>query len=339
MASRPRAERLITDHGVRVDGVEIRKAGKKVRPDATLELLGQDFPWVSRGALKLLAALDHYGLDPGGRTVLDLGASTGGFTEVCLHRGAAFVHAVDVGTDQLAPALREDPRVADLQQTHLKDLDSAQLDPRPDVVVIDLSFISSDHVWPRLKEWVAPTGWGVAPVKPQFEVGRNTSGATASSGIPTFATRPFAIAWPKPMPPDSPAPNPSTAPSKAEVATANSSSTSRGEAGAEPLLRTAVPESRWCPIPSPERVRPDFPILSREVHGKPLVYLDNAASAQKPLAVIEGQKEYLSNYHANIHRAHHLAALATEAYEGASQNRKPHWRHCGGGSPVCRGIH
>ena len=171
VASRPRAERLITDHGVRVDGVEIRKAGKKVRPDATLELLGQDFPWVSRGALKLLAALDHYGLDPGGRTVLDLGASTGGFTEVCLHRGAAFVHAVDVGTDQLVPALREDPRVADLQQTHLKDLDSAQLDPRPDVVVIDLSFISLDHVWPRLEEWVAPTGWGVALIKPQFEVG------------------------------------------------------------------------------------------------------------------------------------------------------------------------
>ena len=75
----------------------------------------------------------------------------------------------------------------------------------------------------------------------------------------------------------------------------------------------------------PERVRPDFPILSREVHGKPLVYLDNAASAQKPLAVIEGQKEYLSNYHANIHRgAHHLAALATEAYEGARRKIADH---------------
>ena len=95
--SRPRAERLITDHGVRVDGIEVRKPGKKVSPNATLDLLGEDLPWVSRGALKLVAALDHYTLDPSGRVVLDLGASTGGFTEVCLHHGARFVHAVDVG--------------------------------------------------------------------------------------------------------------------------------------------------------------------------------------------------------------------------------------------------
>ena len=85
VASRPRAERLITDHGVRVDGIEVRKPGKKVSPDAQLDLLGEDLPWVSRGALKLIAALDHYQLNPSGRVVLDLGASTGGFTEVCLH--------------------------------------------------------------------------------------------------------------------------------------------------------------------------------------------------------------------------------------------------------------
>ena len=147
VASRPRAERLITDHGVLVDGLEVRKAGKKVRPDATLDLLGEDLSWVSRGALKLVAALDHFQLDPTGRVVLDLGASTGGFTEICLARGARFVHAVDVGTDQLVPALRDNDRVADLQQTHLKDLRVDQLDPLPDTVVIDLSFISLDHVW------------------------------------------------------------------------------------------------------------------------------------------------------------------------------------------------
>lgn len=169
--SRPRAERLITDHGVRVDGIEVRKPGKKVSPNATLDLLGEDLPWVSRGALKLVAALDHYTLDPSGRVVLDLGASTGGFTEVCLHHGARFVHAVDVGTDQLVHALRDDARVADLQQTHLKDLTADQLTPRPDTIVIDLSFISLDHVWPRLMDWVTPEGWGVALVKPQFEVG------------------------------------------------------------------------------------------------------------------------------------------------------------------------
>lgn len=171
VASRPRAERLITNHGVRVDGVEVRKAGKKVRPDATLDLLGEDLPWVSRGALKLVAALDHFHLDLTDRVVLDLGASTGGFTEVCLARGARFVHAVDVGTDQLVPDLRDDNRVADLQQTHLKDLRVDQLNPLPDTVVIDLSFISLDHVWSRLQHWLAPAGWGVALIKPQFEVG------------------------------------------------------------------------------------------------------------------------------------------------------------------------
>jgi len=171
VASRPRAERLIADHGVRVNGVEIRKPGKKVHPDADIQLLGEDLPWVSRGALKLVAALDHFDLDSNGKVVLDLGASTGGFTEVSLSRGARFVHAVDVGTDQLVPALRKDPRVANLQQTHLKDLTSGMLNPLPDVVVIDLSFISLDHVWPRLLDWVAPQGWGVALIKPQFEVG------------------------------------------------------------------------------------------------------------------------------------------------------------------------
>ena len=176
VTSRPRAERIITLHGVRVDGVEMRKPGKKVSLEATIELLGEDLPWVSRGALKLVAALDHYQLDPTGRTVLDLGASTGGFTEVCLKRGARFVHAVDVGTNQLVDALRQDPRVADLQQTHLKDLHAEQLQPVPNSVVIDLSFISLDHVWHRLPGWLAPAGWGIALVKPQFEVGQKHLG-------------------------------------------------------------------------------------------------------------------------------------------------------------------
>lgn len=171
-ASRPRAERMIVDFGVEVNGVLIRKPGKKVPIDAVIVPLGEDLPWVSRGALKLIAALDHFGIDVAGRTVLDLGASTGGFTEVCLDRGARTVHAVDVGTDQLAPALRGDARVRDLQQLHLKDLTAAHLQPPPDAVVIDLSFISLEHVWPRLGAWMAPVGWGVALVKPQFEVGQ-----------------------------------------------------------------------------------------------------------------------------------------------------------------------
>lgn len=176
VSSRPRAERLIIDHGVKVDGKEIRKPGKKVAPQATLELLGEDLPWVSRGALKLVCALDHFKPDLKGAVVLDLGASTGGFTEVCLSRGAQCVHAVDVGTDQLDPALREDSRVFDLQQTHLKDLTPEGLNPTPSVVVMDLSFISLAHVWPKLSPWLTSMGWGIALVKPQFEVGRKHLG-------------------------------------------------------------------------------------------------------------------------------------------------------------------
>ena len=169
--SRPRAEQLIVEHGVKVNGLTVHKPGKKVPSDAALEPLGEELKWVSRGALKLVAALDAFGLNPTGCTVLDLGASTGGFTEVCLHRGATRVHAVDVGSGQLAEKLRNDMRVHNLEQVHLKDLTADQMQPRPDVVVMDLSFISLSHVWPRLDAWVAPKGWGVALIKPQFEVG------------------------------------------------------------------------------------------------------------------------------------------------------------------------
>ncbi|MBK13166.1 MAG: TlyA family rRNA (cytidine-2'-O)-methyltransferase [Crocinitomicaceae bacterium] len=169
--SRHRAERIIADHGVLVDDIEVRKPGKKVSPEAKLKMLEEDFPWVSRGALKLIAALDHFAPCMEDQVILDLGASTGGFTEVCLSRGARFVHAVDVGTGQLAHTLSRDDRVADLQQTHLKDLDGKALKPPPTVVVMDLSFISLDHVWHRLPQWTQPKGWGIALVKPQFEVG------------------------------------------------------------------------------------------------------------------------------------------------------------------------
>ena len=171
VASRPRAERLIAQHGVKVNGTTVQKPGKKVPADAVLELLGEELPWVSRGALKLIEALDQFQLDPTGRTVLDLGASTGGFTEVCLDRGAAQVHAVDVGSGQLAAKLKDDPRVHNLEKLHLKDLNPSHLHPTPNTVVMDLSFISLSHVWPLLSQWVSPQGWGIALVKPQFEVG------------------------------------------------------------------------------------------------------------------------------------------------------------------------
>ncbi len=171
VASRPRAERLIAEHGVLVNGALVHKPGKKVPADAQLEPQGEDLPWVSRGALKLIAALDAFSLDLHDRVVLDLGASTGGFTEVCLHGGARQIHAVDVGSDQLAPHLKEDPRVRNIQQMHVKHLTSEHLQPPPDTIVIDLSFISLEHVWPRMSGWLGPEGFGVALIKPQFEVG------------------------------------------------------------------------------------------------------------------------------------------------------------------------
>ncbi|MDB4564055.1 TlyA family RNA methyltransferase [Flavobacteriales bacterium] len=175
-ASRPRAEWLIAEHGVKVNGTIVHKPGKKVPADAVLEPLGEELPWVSRGAPNLIAALDQFDLDPSGRNILDLGASTGGFTEVCLHRNAAHVHAVDVGSGQLSINLKSDPRVKNLEQLNLKDLRREHLDPTPNTVVIDLSFISLSHVWPRLTQWVSPQGWGVALVKPQFEVGQKHLG-------------------------------------------------------------------------------------------------------------------------------------------------------------------
>ena len=159
-ASRPRAEWLIAEHGVKVNGTIVHKPGKKVPADAVLEPLGEELPWVSRGAPNLIAALDQFDLDPSGRNILDLGASTGGFTEVCLHRNAAHVHAVDVGSGQLSNNLKSDPRVKNLEQLNLKDLRREHLDPTPNTVVIDLSFISLSHVWPRLTQWVSPQGWG-----------------------------------------------------------------------------------------------------------------------------------------------------------------------------------
>ena len=215
--------------------------------------------------------------------------------------------------------------MADLQQTHLKDLTPDQLDPRPDTVVIDLSFISLDHVWPRLMEWVAPKDGAWPWSSPNSRWGRNTSAATASSGIPTSGERPFAIACAgrsRRLPVLRPH----------RLAHRGRKRQPRipaallvGRPGLNLYFAERFPNQDGVQFPLPERVRPDFPILVRSVHGKPLVYLDNAASAQKPLAVIEGQKEYLANYHANIHRgAHHLAQLATEAYEGARRKIANH---------------
>lgn len=173
--SRERARARILAGDVVVGDHRVDKPGTLVAADATIRLKGQDMPWVSRGGLKLDAALDHFGVDPSGRVALDVGASTGGFTHVLLDRGATMVFAVDVGFGQLADVLRRDPRVHVMERTHAKDL--AVLDPIPTLAVVDVSFISLRMVLPHMLRVLAPQCDIVALIKPQFEVGRDHVGS------------------------------------------------------------------------------------------------------------------------------------------------------------------
>ena len=168
--SRTRAQAAIAAGRVTADGVVLRKASDSIAPDARLE--ASDHPWVSRGALKLIAALDHFGFDPGGRVCLDVGASTGGFTEVLLARGARRVTAVDAGRDQLHARLRGHPDIVSLEETDIRTLDPSRLDEPPDFATIDVSFISLKLVLPALGRLLRRSAQFVALIKPQFEAGR-----------------------------------------------------------------------------------------------------------------------------------------------------------------------
>lgn len=175
--SRAVAARLIDEGMVTVDGRSAVKASLKVT-DLTQLAVREHDAWVSRGAVKLLAALDRFAIDASGRLALDAGASTGGFTQVLLHRGARRVIAVDVGHGQLAAEIAIDDRVDSHEGVNVKDLDPARLSglthssERPDLVVADLSFISLTHVLPALAAIAAPEADVVVLIKPQFEVGR-----------------------------------------------------------------------------------------------------------------------------------------------------------------------
>jgi len=152
------------------------KAGQMVPVEAEVRLKGEPLPFVSRGGLKLQKALDEFAIDVTGLTVLDVGASTGGFTDCLLQRGAAKVFAVDVGYGQLAWKLREDPRVINLEKTNIRYLEPETLGVTPDLAVIDASFISLDKVLPSVLRLIREDGIIVALVKPQFEVGKGEVG-------------------------------------------------------------------------------------------------------------------------------------------------------------------
>jgi 23S rRNA (cytidine1920-2'-O)/16S rRNA (cytidine1409-2'-O)-methyltransferase len=175
-SSRERAQRLIMSGNVRVGDRTVDKPGAVVDAGAEIRVLAGDIPYVSRGGLKLEAALRHWHLDVRGRVALDVGASTGGFTDCLLQHGAARVIAVDVGYGQLDWRLRQDPRVTVLERTNVRYLRAEQLPETPTLAVIDVSFISLRLVLPVVVGLLAPRADVLALVKPQFEVGKGQVG-------------------------------------------------------------------------------------------------------------------------------------------------------------------
>ncbi|NPV26225.1 MAG: TlyA family RNA methyltransferase [Firmicutes bacterium] len=174
--SRERARSAIMAGLVFVAGQKIEKPGTQVTLDAEIRVLGEDIPYVSRGGLKLAKALEAFKIDLQDRVVLDIGASTGGFTDCALQHGARKVYAIDVGYGQLAWKLRQDPRVVCLERTNIRHLSPVVLDEPGDVATIDVSFISLDKVLPAVRELLAPHGQVIALIKPQFEAGREKVG-------------------------------------------------------------------------------------------------------------------------------------------------------------------
>jgi len=169
--SRAKAQALVLAGLVYSGERRLDKPGLSIAGDLPLELRGQDHPWVSRGGLKLAHALDHFTIDPAGGTWLDIGASTGGFTDVLLARGAAKVYAVDVGHGQFAWKLRQDPRVVVLERTNARHLSRADIPDALDGIVCDASFIGLEVILPAPLALAAPAARLVALIKPQFEVG------------------------------------------------------------------------------------------------------------------------------------------------------------------------
>lgn len=178
--SREKAQALIMAGQVVVGDHAAQKAGQQVTAEVEIRIKGEPMPYVSRGGLKLAKGLDAFNVDPAGRIAIDVGASTGGFTDCLLQRGVSTVYAVDVGYGQLAWKLREDPRVVVLEKTNIRHLKPEQLEPLPDLAVIDASFISLNLVLPPTLALLSRPAELIALVKPQFEVGK---GAVGKGGI------------------------------------------------------------------------------------------------------------------------------------------------------------
>lgn len=175
-SSRERARAMVMAGKVLVDDRVVDKAGTKVDISAQIRLRGADIPYVSRGGVKLAGGLVHFAVPIEGRIAIDVGASTGGFTDCLLQHGAKKVYAVDVGYGQLAWSLREDERVVNLERTNIRDLGREDLDELPDLAVIDASFISLEKVLPATLTLLSKPADIIALIKPQFEVGKGRVG-------------------------------------------------------------------------------------------------------------------------------------------------------------------
>jgi 23S rRNA (cytidine1920-2'-O)/16S rRNA (cytidine1409-2'-O)-methyltransferase len=188
-ASRERAAALILSGVVSVNGQPVQKAGTAVAEDAEITLKEPDHPYVGRGGIKLAHALDIFGIAVDGREALDIGASTGGFTDVLLKRGAARVVAFDVGHGQLDWGLRNDPRVVVIERANARTIEPHQLPGPVDIVTIDVSFISLRYIFPRVPPLLRDGADVVALVKPQFEAGRREVGKKGVIRDPAIQAR------------------------------------------------------------------------------------------------------------------------------------------------------
>jgi len=174
--SRERAKTTVMSGVVFVNGNRVDKPGTAVDPNAVIEVRGNALPFVSRGGYKLDKALKVFPVDPSGKTCIDCGASTGGFTDVLLQHNAAKVYSVDVGYGQLAWKLRNDPRVVNLERTNLRYVTSEQIPEKPTLAVMDVSFISIKLILPALKQIITSDADIICLIKPQFEAGREDVG-------------------------------------------------------------------------------------------------------------------------------------------------------------------
>jgi 23S rRNA (cytidine1920-2'-O)/16S rRNA (cytidine1409-2'-O)-methyltransferase len=171
VSTRVRAEEIIKNYGVKVNGKLFSKPGKKVPTDAKIELLADEIPWVSRAAFKLIAALDHWKIEVKDKVYIDLGASTGGFTEVLLSRDLSRCYCVDVGQKQLHDKIKNDPKVINLEKTHARDLTEKLIPEQVDGLVVDVSFISLEKVLPFTIPFLKEKATVILLIKPQFELG------------------------------------------------------------------------------------------------------------------------------------------------------------------------